>query len=613
MDRSKCQQPYMGYNGPHPHDLVGQTSYSTHTRFDPPKSDEENLQAVSCRGRPGRGGVLPPTPDSPSSSSSSHAVCVRGVDGNLTCTRVNTLHRDSTLLSVDSINRGCGEVVENFSVVLDPPIEDAVGIRLLGIEVPNSAYGFSRGKNNIYFTEEWDHVPRATSETYLDQTLVWETDDDGEKIAPPRFENGPLRVTFRGTIPPGNLTVSAVGESIGNAMNGGVLVLATDASGKTVDLGSVVHPLNQYRASHNTHIGRMAITVDPTNNIYAHRWSIHHGEALGVVHTGSASGSVSEGVEFVEEGSATSYWTPQALDHDSICRMVLVEPSGARHTFPVCRVRITHEGGRSVFVDAVDAPGDDVVIQGRWVCELTPTEFVGNVAHFLGFESSDVGTPFSLSGVFWTPGSSDSIMYVTPETHQFLDDTDNRFLKGGDTVLQITARSESGTTEVLFTDTDTDTDTDPHSLKGTSELFQHTAYSANVSFDENGVAVPGLGEVPDVPVTVVADRKYDQSRDHRLVYLELEIGGQGPVGNVMVPTGAQLHDGRRYFARIQLPSGSNVVEFQSGDNVVGAEFFRRVAKVSRLTFRLYDERGALVDMEGVDYSMLLEILAPSRK
>jgi hypothetical protein len=423
---------------------------------------------------------------------------------------------------------------------------------------------------------------------------------------------------------------------LGNAMNGAELVLCTDRHGRRVDPAEALRPLNYYTAMHSSDTGRVAITVDPTYQTFAYPWWIHHGESTDAepLHAVVSDAVVGPGqpMPFRPQGQRHRHWAPGQVDHHAVCRMTMVpQPSAtlrqdgaavAAHTvaFTQCRMRL--DGG-ALHVHPMDL---STVHQfgGDWRCEVVVDGFDGNVAHYLGFEGAQVGRPFGLAGLFWV-GHDNVAGYavVTPASDQFLNHLDHRFLHAtgaaGEQFLRITSDQRSGAaTGLLFDPASSDLFAPEATLdsmrRGLADLrVVHTAFGANGTLvGGTDQFVPTPGARPTVATTVVADRKLDVSRGHRVVYLEVSVNGRTLASNVLAFPDNQNSDERRYFARVQMPSNSDQVEFQTSSGMVGTGTFMRKVNVKELRFRLFDANHRPVELEGVDYSMLFEVYTPQR-
>ena len=104
--------------------------------------------------------------------------------------------------------------------------------------------------------------------------------------------------------------------------------------------------------------------------------------------------------------------------------------------------------------------------------------------------------------------------------------------------------------------------------------------------------------------TYMTKNRFDLSRGRRMVLCKATIDNQD-IGNVQIPSLTSS----KFFGRIQLFSGADLVNFLSGDTAVGTHKFNSLLKRLRsITFRFYNEDGSDYDFIGVDYTIFLEVI-----
>lgn len=104
--------------------------------------------------------------------------------------------------------------------------------------------------------------------------------------------------------------------------------------------------------------------------------------------------------------------------------------------------------------------------------------------------------------------------------------------------------------------------------------------------------------------TYVTPFRFDLSRGRRMVLCRAIIDNQD-VGSIHIPSLSTTN----FFARIQLFSGADLVNFLGPDTAVGTHEFNSVVKrLNKIRFQFVNEDGEPYDFVGVDYTIFIRVL-----
>lgn len=130
----------------------------------------------------------------------------------------------------------------------------------------------------------------------------------------------------------------------------------------------------------------------------------------------------------------------------------------------------------------------------------------------------------------------------------------------------------------------------------------------------SSVLVEDDGSTKAIPVnsstgystTYVAPNRYDLSRGRRILLCRMGIDDLD-VGSISIPLSRI-----KFFGRIQLFSGADLVNFLGTDNAKGEHRFNSLVKrLQSLRLRFYNDDGTPYNFEGVDFSMFLRVICLS--
>lgn len=128
-------------------------------------------------------------------------------------------------------------------------------------------------------------------------------------------------------------------------------------------------------------------------------------------------------------------------------------------------------------------------------------------------------------------------------------------------------------------------------------------YPTKSSFEEGNTFVSPVNKVTGIPTTYLSPNRFDLSRGRRVILCRASIDGKD-LGTIHIPG-----DRTKFFGRIQLFSGADLVNFLSIHQAVGNHKFTSLVKRLRaLRFRFYNEDGSDYKFIGVDYTVFLKIV-----
>ena len=175
------------------------------------------------------------------------------------------------------------------------------------------------------------------------------------------------------------------------------------------------------------------------------------------------------------------------------------------------------------------------------------------------------------------------------------------------------------TTAQLATTADPDTTgqtSHSHTLNGTPYYMPGTSgeVTTNGYYHGDHIPLPQRGYVYETSPSnntddigassFLADSKLDLTRNRRVVFIELDIPGVGPIGNIY----HSKDHAKPFFARVQLQVDTDSIEFDSNSLMAGRYHFQNPQPVSEIIVRIYDENLQPFRSEGVFTSMLLDLI-----
>jgi hypothetical protein len=105
------------------------------------------------------------------------------------------------------------------------------------------------------------------------------------------------------------------------------------------------------------------------------------------------------------------------------------------------------------------------------------------------------------------------------------------------------------------------------------------------------------------PTTFVAPYRFDLSRGRRMMLVRATVDNSD-MGSISIPA----IPGARFFGRVQLFSGGNLVNFLDANSAVGSHSFNATLnKLRSIRFAFLNEDGTPYGFSGVDYTIFLEV------
>lgn len=165
---------------------------------------------------------------------------------------------------------------------------------------------------------------------------------------------------------------------------------------------------------------------------------------------------------------------------------------------------------------------------------------------------------------------------------------------------------------VVFTVSSTDISSDLFNLtfqyittslvKGQAGTDVETSIDAMDGFEDGTTWLAPVNPTTGIHTTYISPNRFDLSRGRRVIICKATIDEQD-IGTMFIPNSRD-----KFFARIQLFSGADLVNFLGPDNAVGHHKFNSVVKrLHDIRFRFYNENGTDYEFVGVEYTLFLKI------
>lgn len=139
-------------------------------------------------------------------------------------------------------------------------------------------------------------------------------------------------------------------------------------------------------------------------------------------------------------------------------------------------------------------------------------------------------------------------------------------------------------------------------VKGQSGTTVETSIDAMDGFEDGTTYLSPVNPTTGYHTTYIGPKRFDLSRGRRVIICRATIDDQD-IGTMFIP-----QDRTRFFGRIQLFSGADLVNFLGPDNAVGKHTFNSVVKrLHAIRFRFYNEDSTPYDFVGVEYTLFLRI------
>jgi len=136
----------------------------------------------------------------------------------------------------------------------------------------------------------------------------------------------------------------------------------------------------------------------------------------------------------------------------------------------------------------------------------------------------------------------------------------------------------------------------------TADFIVTFTYDTSVLFTEGETFIAPSNETSGLSTTYIAPNRYDLSIGRRVLLVRATIDGVD-VGTVSIPGNPTV-----FFARIQLQSGGDLVNFSNDKAVIGSHRFAgRVKNLRVIRLRFYEENGAQYDFLETEFSLFLRV------
>jgi len=139
-------------------------------------------------------------------------------------------------------------------------------------------------------------------------------------------------------------------------------------------------------------------------------------------------------------------------------------------------------------------------------------------------------------------------------------------------------------------------------VKGQSGSTIETTIESMDGFDDGITYLAPINPTTGLHTTYISPNRFDLSRGRRVILVRATVDDQD-IGNVFIPNSRD-----RFFARIQLFSGADLVNFLNTLSAVGHHNFNGIVKrLHDIRFRFYNEDGSEYDFVGVDWALFVRI------
>jgi len=189
-------------------------------------------------------------------------------------------------------------------------------------------------------------------------------------------------------------------------------------------------------------------------------------------------------------------------------------------------------------------------------------------------------------------------------------DSDTGFIVGD--VVEFTGFTETYLDGVVFTVDSLDVSTDAFNVsfqfetsslvRGQSGSTIESTIDAMDGFDDGITYLAPVNPTTGLRTTYICPNRFDLSRGRRVILVRATVDEQD-IGNIFIPNSRD-----RFFARIQLFSGADLVNFLNTLSAIGHHNFNGIVKrLHDIRFRFYNEDGTAYDFNGVDWALFIRI------
>jgi len=143
-------------------------------------------------------------------------------------------------------------------------------------------------------------------------------------------------------------------------------------------------------------------------------------------------------------------------------------------------------------------------------------------------------------------------------------------------------------------------------VNSATEIIGSVEVAAVLVEDDGSTKAIPVNSSTGYSTTYVAPNRYDLSRGRRILLCRMGIDDLD-VGSISIPLSRI-----KFFGRIQLFSGADLVNFLGTANAKGEHRFNSLVKrLQSVRLRFYNDDGTPYNFEGVDFSMFLRVICLS--
>lgn len=257
------------------------------------------------------------------------------------------------------------------------------------------------------------------------------------------------------------------------------------------------------------------------------------------------------------------------------------------------------------------SPGDFVMLEGS-------SSFMNNMIFEIGEVHDDTHVELLVDKTsFWSQtGSTQTVVSITDPSSSPISVSSIAYASASNNVVSIVVTPDASTTlsvgdsvtlsGLSFPEFE-DLTMEVTSVSSSSDDFvlKFTYPSTFMSVESGSVMITPINNTTGLKTTYLTPYRFDLSRGRRMVLCRAIIDNQD-VGSIHIPALSS----RKFFGRIQLFSGADLVNFLNSETAVGTHEFNSVVKrINRIRFQFFNEDGSEYDFVGVDYTIFVKIVS----
>lgn len=445
---------------------------------------------------------------------------------------------------------------EAFQIRLETPLRNVRYIAVRNIELPNTKYNIGTSNNVLYFSEA----------------------DDGT--------NAPT--TFTVVVPVGSYTTNELVSVLNNLVNGAVPYTAaadTIQGTKSPRTGS---PENTYTFSYNSVSGKICMKATTLTRGYSlHAPPFNRKQTIDVTGVSLSDGAVDLLTVYTKE--------PHNIAGNAVVNIELYDTSGNSFSLTNQPVYVDVDGGSttpnsgSFVVEIANGSFSSMTLTDTITGTVRPLAATNNIALSLGFVTSrDVASGYEAPTIVAVDETGASA------TRYFTTNAPHCLAVGNAITFANLASKEAGT--------------NPDTVLAVVDNYTFTATT------NDAITVTQLGLTPSPTVSYLGAYTGDEKVDMRnptIMFLRMCANNQYDIGRIINKSSCDLSANEsKYMARVFVNTDLNDTAFTDGDrNVIGADYLQApINKLQTIFFELLDENNERVDLNGVEWSIGVDIL-----